>query len=77
MNLAALHLAIAAVVDCSDQVAANEFIKTIFGTFLDSLPMFIRDEPFSYPSSDQTLPADLATLGKHAHVQQAGLQIWR
>jgi hypothetical protein len=39
--------------------------------------MLLSDEPLGYPPSDQTLSTDQAALGKHASVQQAGLQISR
>jgi hypothetical protein len=75
MNLAALHLAVAAVVDRTDQVPVNEFTETVLSNFLDSLPVLLDNEPFGYPSSEEALSTDQATLGKHAQVQQARFQI--
>uniref|UniRef100_A0A0E0MH28 Uncharacterized protein n=1 Tax=Oryza punctata TaxID=4537 RepID=A0A0E0MH28_ORYPU len=75
MNLTALHLPIAAVVDRPNQVPANEFIEVVFCNFLCRLPMFLSNEPFSNPSSYQTFPANIAALRKCTQVEQTCLKI--
>ncbi|BAF28615.1 Os11g0606600 [Oryza sativa Japonica Group] len=75
MNLTALHLPIAAVVDRPNQVPANELIEVVFCNFLCRLPMFLSNEPFSNPSSYQSFPANIAALWKCTQVEQTCLKV--
>jgi hypothetical protein len=75
MDLASLYLSIATVVHLTNDIPTDELIKVVVSNLFDGFSMLLNNETFSYPSPDQTLPVDAASLWKYAQVKQAVLLI--
>ena len=70
MNLASLHISVAAMVQWPNYIPADELIKGVLSNFLNSFPILLNNETFSYPSPCQTPPVYAAALWEYAQVQQ-------
>lgn len=77
MNLASLHLPVAAMLHWTDYVPADELMKGTISNFLNSSPILLNNETFSYPSPCQTPPVYDATLWEYAQVQKTTFLISR